>query len=61
MPLLQKTNSKTQKQVNKYISRVDMYFEVDIQDISVGTTYAAFLALKLDMQSGEIKLRETTS
>ena len=33
------TSSKTQKQVNKNVSRVDVYFEVDIKDISVDTLH----------------------
>ena len=33
------TNAKPQKNVNKYLSRVEVCFKVDIQDISIGTQH----------------------
>ena len=38
--LLQQMHSvKPQEKVNKYLSRVEVCFKVDIQDISIGTQY----------------------
>ena len=33
------TSAKPQKKVNKYLSRVEVCFKVDVQDISIGTQY----------------------
>ena len=39
MFLQQMHSAKPQKKVNKYLSRVEVCFKVDIQDISIGTQY----------------------
>ena len=33
------TSAKPQNKINKYLSRVEVYFKVDIQDISIGMQY----------------------
>ena len=33
------TSAKPQKKVNKYLSRVEVCFKVEFQDISIGTQY----------------------
>ena len=53
-------SAKPQKKVDKYLSRVEVCFKVNIQDISIGTQYFWFLNEGDTHKVEKMKLREAT-